>query len=164
MKKLKVLSVLALCMLMLVSCGGKKVSKSETITPTVAVTEKATEGNADTKKMISTFCVISSEKLKEKSLPEWIKENEGGIPDELLKDSYIVSAYINEAGEMVIAENTEDKLGGMNNITSIEEKNDGLTYATLKDKTEKTVKCDKNAKGELFIVMEETVAAVQIGN
>lgn len=159
------LMVIGMCASLLMGCGEKKESGNVTAATEPATTETATkEEKHDTR----VYGLINDLSIKEKGLKAITEEENGNEQIQaMLKEGVTIKAYINEAGELVIAEDVKDNLSAMNDISKIEEKNDGLAYVTFdgskyEGNKDKTIKADINTKGELFVVMEDTVAAIEL--
>lgn len=164
MKKIKIIftaCILTISMLMCVGCNNSDSSSNTTESSNVSTSNNASSDFKPTETSVAykVYRLIVNDSLIEKPLDKQFNDNNGFIPDELYKTSVEIKAYANKNGEMVIAENTTDKLNGLNEIV---EHNDDFTSCTIDNNVKLVVKTAVNDNNELYVVMDKNVAAYEV--
>ena len=174
MRKSKILcSICALCLSMAFITGCNDSSSSYSTTDTAVNSSSLSDNfnNKNSRDASSSFDasstnvayknyrLIVNDSLKTKDLPTQMSENNNLIPDDLYNTSVDIKAYANSEGQLVIAENISDKLTALNNIT---EHPEDFTTCKIESNNTMVIKTGVNDKGEVYVVMDDNVAAYQI--
>ena len=162
MNKIKTIctvGLLTISMLMSVGCNKSDSSSSTVESSSITSSSLSESGSTKTTVAYKNYRLIINDSLTKKPLDQQFTDNNGFIPDDLYKTSIDIKAYADKNGNMIIAENTSDKLTGLNNITK---HNDDFTSVTIEGNNTLEVKTALTENNELYVVMGDNVAAYEL--
>lgn len=150
------------------ACSNSKSNDSSSIVTTNTQSE-TTIAEDSVKSECIPYRIVVDDSLTENPLPEQYKNNDNVMPETLYEHSALVYAYdgyvseedmSNPVGNVVLIIAT-DPANNLNEFNTLTTNSDYTETSIIEGDKSVTVKTALNYKGELYIIMEDNVAAVQ---